>query len=536
MDLIINNPQLKLITSKANVCVSVWGRGCGKTTAIAIEMHMIKKAMPRSTTLIVGATYKQIEEFTFPSVIKALEMLGYHRNIHYVAGVAPPKHWELPLYPPLHSYKNYIIFPCGTAFQTISQSKNSTSPRGKSVQSIITDEYLMIDKVAFDDEIAKTNRGDDDRYGHSYLNHSVFHHTSMPLGTEGAHILDEGSHYLTEGFDYRHICDSLADVQLEVIDLLLRGKDTSEAIAEMIEVGRKRNFHTVNGKFYSEANAFDNLEVLGFDYVIRERNRSADVKAFQREILNKYVRRIDAGFYANLNRKHHTYTFDDLLEIDLNAFNTPDCRNDADLIATLPIELGLDWGSRINFAAIGQDVKGLNEFQFIKNLFVKEPLILDDLADLIADYYSPHPTKILYVWYDKFGNVNQANSRMTYAQQFRDRLSKRGWDVRLKTTGSANVDHSKRYLIWSRLLTELDFRYPKLKFNRDRCRELLISMETAPTKENRGILQKDKGSEKKNIAQEFATHGSDAADAIIWGKYGDLLRSDSGASFRPSFK
>lgn len=536
MGLILNNPQLKLITSRANECVSVWGRGTGKTTMIAFIMHMITKAMPRSTTLIVGSTYKQIEEFTFPSVIKALEMLGYYRNIHYVAGQDPPKHWDLPIEPPLRGYRNYIIFPCGTAFQIVSQSKNSTPPRGKSVDAIITDEYLMIDKVAFDEEISKTNRGNDDRYGHSYLHHGVFHHTSMPIGTEASHILDEGSHYLLEGFDHRHICDTLADVQLELIDTILAGKDSTEHFKEMQEIGRKRDFRTINGKYYSEANSLDNIDVLTFDYIVRERRRTDDIKSFQREILNKYVRRIDAGFYANLNRKLHTYSQDDLLEIDLSAFKRADCSNDSDIISTLPLEIGLDWGSRINFATICQHVKGLNEFQFLKNIFVKEPFIIDDLADKIADYYSPHRTKVCYVWCDNYGNVSQANSRLTYAQQFRDRLVKRGWDVRLKTIGSVNTSHAKRYLLWSRLLSEQDTKYPKVRFNRDRCRELLISMETAPTKENRGTLQKDKSSEKKNIDQEFATHGSDAADAVVWGKFGSLLSSDSGTTFKSSFR
>jgi hypothetical protein len=533
-DLVLNNPQIRLLLSKAKEWICVWGRGTGKTTMIAVLMHLIVKYMPRSTTLIVGATYKQIEEFTFPSVIKALEMLGYHRNIHYVAGIAPPNHWDLPIEPPLRGYHNYILWPNGAAFQIISQSKNTTPPRGKSVDAIITDEDLMLDHERFGEEIGKTNRGNEDtKLANCYLHHGLFRFTSMPIGTEASHILDEGSHYLAEGFDYRHICDTLADVQLEIVDQVLRGEDTTEAFKEMIEIGKKRNFHTVNGKYYSEANSLDNLEVLKFDYIIRERQRTVDVKGFQREILNKYVRRIDAGFYASLDRKVHTRTFEDNKEIDFNSFRSSDCTNDADVISSLPLEVGLDWGSRINFAAIGQDVKGLKEFQFIKNLFVKEPFIIDDLADKFADYYEPHSTKVSYVWYDKHGNVNQANSRLTYAQQFADRLSKRGWDVRLKTTGSANISHSKRYMLWSRLFTEKDTRkYPKIRFNRDRCRELLISMETAPTKENRGFLQKDKKSESTNMDQEFATHGSDAADAVIWGKYGDLIRSDSGRAFR----
>jgi hypothetical protein len=50
-----------------------------------------------------------------------------------------------------------------------------------------------------------------------------------------------------------------------------------------------------------------------------------------------------------------------------------------------------------------------------------------------------------------------------------------------------------------------------------------------------GKLQKDKSSERKSsgVLPEEATHFSDAADKIVWTKYGEKLK-DKGGSFVPA--
>ena len=69
-----------------------------------------------------------------------------------------------------------------------------------------------------------------------------------------------------------------------------------------------------------------------------------------------------------------------------------------------------------------------------------------------------------------------------------------------------------------------------MRFNGDRCRFTLISMNNAMIKDVDGKLQKDKSSERRTsgVLPEEATHFSDAADKIIWTKFGGGLKEKSG--------
>ena len=54
-----NQPQLRYLTAKGKKeGVSIWGRGTGKSTILAWDMHEIVRTMPRSCWVIVGSTYK----------------------------------------------------------------------------------------------------------------------------------------------------------------------------------------------------------------------------------------------------------------------------------------------------------------------------------------------------------------------------------------------------------------------------------------------------------------------------------------------
>lgn len=68
-----------------------------------------------------------------------------------------------------------------------------------------------------------------------------------------------------------------------------------------------------------------------------------------------------------------------------------------------------------------------------------------------------------------------------------------------------------------------------------KCRFTLISMNSAMIKDVYGKLQKDKSSESTSfgVLPEEATHFSDAADKIVWTKFGEKLK-DKGGSFVPA--
>ena len=94
---------------------------------------------------------------------------------------------------------------------------------------------------------------------------------------------------------------------------------------------------------------------------------------------------------------------------------------------------------------------------------------------------------------------------------------------------------SDKYLLWGFILREEREKLPLVRFNGDKCRFTLISMNNAMIKDVDGKLQKDKSSERKTsgVLPEEATHFSDAADKIVWTKFGEKLK-DRGGCFVPA--
>jgi hypothetical protein len=158
-------------------------------------------------------------------------------------------------------------------------------------------------------------------------------------------------------------------------------------------------------------------------------------------------------------------------------------------------------------------------------MYVKHPQILDDLAKEFTRYYQYHLCKEVYFHYDHTGNSRQANSDLTYSEQFAKILRAKGWKVYLVSKGAA-PEHKDKYLLISRLLSELDPRHPRLRFNKHNAKALLLSMSLAPVSEVNGVVKKNKNSERSStIPAEQATHLSDTFDILVWGLYQHLLSS-----------
>ena len=76
-------------------------------------------------------------------------------------------------------------------------------------------------------------------------------------------------------------------------------------------------------------------------------------------------------------------------------------------------------------------------------------------------------------------------------------------------------------------LAETDRRFPIKRFNAQRCKYILISMNNTRVRQSpsTGKFEKDKSSERNDsILPEEATHFGDVVDQRIWTKYGDLLQ------------
>ncbi|MDJ1472843.1 hypothetical protein [Xanthocytophaga flava] len=530
----LNKAQLRILSCGAKEAVFNGPRGVGKSTGIAWLVKEVVEKMPRSSWGICGNTYMGILTRTLPTTVAGLEKLGYIKDVHFFVGRRAPEQlrWPMPLTQPL-KFDHFIHFYNGTGFHLISQDKGGGSARGLSLDGVITDEALMINKEQFDQDVVPTLRANLRRFGHIPFHKGQFHFTSMPYGNEGKWIMDFGNYYeRQDNYDFIYLRNEIIKLQLQFLDNPDRNfrirtwEQLQKLEKECVFYRQKRGKD--KGKFYMEASAFDNLKNLGLDYYTRERAKAASEFTFQVEYLGKRTDKIEGGFYPYLSDLHRYSTYDNdylhSLEYDLEKIGLIDSRADSDCIATQELWLGADWGSKINCLSIGQTRE--YGFDFINAMFVKTPQILDDVAKNFCNYYKYHLKKVVNFVYDHTGNTQMANSKLTYAEQFTKILEEHGWTVYRLTEGAANF-HNDKYMLLSRLLKENDPHLPKLRFNKNNCKYLLISMDNAPARDGKNGIEKVKTSEKSTtIPQETATHFSDSGDLIICHLYGDLLDTE----------
>lgn len=548
----LNRPQQRFVTSLpyCHGGTQVWGRGTGKSTVIAFLIDLIVRNMPRSSWAIQGSTYQQILTRTLQGTMASLEKLGYYRDVHYVIQKKPPRQWgwELPWEAPL-KFEHYITFynPKGcVGFHLYSQDREGSS-RGPNVDGIICDESLTINPEIFYAEAKMTNRGNDDLFSHMPWHHGIFHFTSMPYGNSGEWLLKQGAYYDDAHYNHRKISNAIADLQIQFLD----EKDKKVRLdiwRDVVDYQKKLRYfpNPKSGHFYSEANSFDNIENLSLRYIQEAYDDAPSRLLFQVEVLNKYQGSIDGSFYQGLDRDIHgykgkfEYNYLDNLEFDKDKLAKLNSRQDADCDADAPLELGLDFGAKINWITVAQFKKPLNALYFIKNFYVKAPKILDDVARNFCEYYEPHRRKVAHIYPDAQGNNMVANSKRTYTDQFCDVLKKNGWVVIVKSKARTNPFHHEKHLIWANLLRATrdtgKSSWPKIYFNLMNCKELFFAMEQTPSVDNKGLIGKDKSSERKlTYNRQEATDSTDAADQIVYEMFRTLINKSS-SIFSPIMK
>jgi len=546
VELKLNRPQFRFVAllTVLKRAVSIWGRGTGKSFVIALLIDLIVKNMPGASWAIQGATYKQILSLTLQGTLAAMEKLGYVRGIHYVWGKQPPKNWILPFEAPLN-FEHYIVFfhpeRC-VGFHLYSQDRKG-SARGPNVDGIIADESLTLDENMFFQEAKMTNRGNDDRFGHLPYHHGIFHFSSMPYGKSGKWLLETGNYYEEDRYNYRRLSNQIIELQLE----FLKEADPKlklEIWPEILKLQAQFRFYkSKKGMLYSEANTFENIANVGLRYIQEAYDDAGDITLFLVEVLNKNIETIESSFYPGLDKHTHGYkgAFDysmiDNMELtekdDLSVIDKAGARLDADCVGNHPLELGLDFG-KINWVVVAQHFRSINTIKFIRNIYVKTPKIIDDLAAEFCDVYASHPHKVAHIWPDAMGNDDVANAKITYTQQFCAYLKDNGWTCIIKQKSKKQPEHHYKYLLWARCLNpnwvKKDARYPIVRFNLINCKELVFAMENTPAMDKgNNVIAKDKSSEQKlpMAKREEATDSTDAADQILYGLFKDLVKDNT---------
>lgn len=534
-DIYFNEAQLLSLIVDANQEYCVAGRGTGKSSRVlAPRSRRNMLFMPRSVGAAMGETFQQLLTRTLPSVINGWEQLGFVKDVHYVIGQRPPKKWKWPEpYEPPLSYKYFIACYNGSGIHLVSQDRPGSS-NGLNLDWLMGDEAKYLNYDQFLEETLPAMRANRTKFGHLSYHHSICFTTSMPTAADAKWILKK-----EEEMDVEQI-KLIKAVMYDVIELEKELRERSKGYHNAIKAKLKKRYELLNqlrkdAVYYWEASTLDNIHVLGVDYIRKMRRILPDF-IWDTEILNKRPESVENGFYPQLSMEKHTYSrynnayLESLIEdskgvvnYDMSRISEIDCQQDGDLIPGVPLWIAVDWGDRINCMSVAQRLG--NEIRYLNAMHVKKPAILDDLAKKFSDYYRHHNVKYVNFAFDHTGHAGVANSNKTYAEQFADELKKHGW--RVNTIGKRKAPfHHEKYLIWSKILAEVDDKLPHVRFNKHNCKNLLVSMMNAPALMGSKGVEKDKRSERKEkIPQEDATHYSDTADILLDAMFGNPLKS-----------
>lgn len=482
----LNLPQMVAAFSRAPALFLEWGRGTGKTTMYGYRWSQILSEMPRSTGLLIGPTYQAILTRIVPSLVQGLEMFGIYQGLHYFIGKQPPRGWRSSwgtAYQPPAKFDKYITFWNGVGVHLISHDVPGDG-RGLNTDWISGDEAALLDPSKLQENTNPTLRGTNKQaFRKSRFFGSKFYSSSTPLTPEGTWF----TAYEEKAALY---------------------PDQVNFISATCE----HNLHNLKEGYLEEA------EQDAYSHWV-----------FEAEYKNIRPKFTKDGFYPLLDSDIHCYNNYDYRHYQ-KVGQSADCRGDADLTRGVPLILSVDWGATINCLTVNQHLRSINEYRTLKSMFVlgEEQKIQDDLFNEFHQYYKHHQPSCneIYLHYDKSGNHQTGNTRMTRAKQAQAQLEALGWRVRLMTKGSNNPQHELKHMLWNMILKEDNPILPRYRMNKSNCRELYISMHHAKAVPGRnGDIRKDKASEKSSkIPRQEATDLSDANDNAPFHLFYDILR------------
>jgi hypothetical protein len=466
--------------------VNLWGRGTGKTTSIGDISRQIARDMPRGVGAFVSPTYQFFLTKIIPSLTAGLELQGLYNGLHYFIGRKPPAGWNWPIpYQPPSKWDHFITFYTGFGYHLISQDLTGDG-RGLNLDVVVSDESALLSKPKLDETVIPALRGSNrTAFNKAKTFGSQIHHTSMPITNAGRWILN------------------------------LEEKQNTSKHIKVIRANCKVNLQNLIPGYLE--NAKTEIEPYKFDT----------------EYLNKNPKKVERSFYGLLDEDKHGYN-----NFNYNYWvaNKPlSCVGDADVDAKTPLLIGIDWGAVINSLVVCQHDQHAHELKALKSLYAlgDRGEMQDDLASAFCKYYSAHPTKTVYMYYDNTGNVRTGNSRSTRADQFKKILVANGWTVVARTEGGTNPHHDKKHHLWEVLLSESNPSLPRFRINLSNSRDLLLSMINAQAKVNDKGVSKDKTSERRLSGEQrvLATDLSDAIDTIVFTMFNTKLRTGSYQSF-----
>lgn len=524
-----NLPQLEFSLIRPNLGVCIWGRGTGKTEGPGAEFILRNVIdMPGSLGGIVSITYDKLLNMIIPALKVGWARMGFKENVHYWVRKEPPGSLNIPeAYRQPDTNQHLIKWWNGSAQLLISIDRLHIA-NGASLAYIYADEVKFFPREKFK-EVFLTLRGQSHLYGHLSCCESMLLTTDQPrpeMPGEWIYDLEKESDPETAGviMAVEHEL-SLLKAKLDTCKFKSTYKKiTKEIEGYLSDVNKIRKTLT----YVSRASTLDNVHALGIS-VIENYNKTLTSYEFSLSVLNKKPDQSENSFYHLLSDERHGYYAPNIDYIDNldNSIRVKDCRWDGDLDLHVPLEIGCDYNSAINWVTIGQEKE--SSFDIVNSMYVVKPKKIKDLVEKFDKYYAAKKevsTAIIF-HYDHTAIGSNAKDDISFADEWINQLTAKGWQVYSNYFGQSS-GHRSRYFLWEAVLSGgADF--PKFRINLANNIDLMISLRATVTKKDRkGNFEKDKTSElKKTIPPEHATHGGEALDSLIWAKYRPRVKTES---------
>lgn len=490
----------------------VAGRGTSKTTQIIAErMQEIVLDMPGSLQILICNTYTNARTNIVPSLITGWQNYkGWIDGRDFVVGIRPPNHWKR-CYTPLVSYKNAISFPNGVVV-VIGSLEMVSGLAGNSYQHAYADEVKYDDKSKID-IIIPALRGNN-HYPHSPYYLGTTFATDLPNLTKGNHdwVMEKEKDMDLEKVKIAfYVGHQINEINKKIINAIKNRKhsDLKKLIANKARWMVKHFKVRKNLSMFMISSTFANIDVLSFDY-IKNMFKSLGEEEFKQSVLS-IKSTLEAGdkFYTGLD-DHHFYASENAeYSESLGLKGTPDCQIIKNLQIFEELDAGVDFGKMISMV-IGQE-KG-KEYHCLKNFYTLVPQSSRELADHFIKFFKPHKKKVLNMYYDRSGNQYESNDR-AWSKEIKDCIeiledgSRSGWRVNLMSKGQATIYQAQEYMLLKNILEEKNPKLPKLRIDKEQCRELKSSMEMTKikiktdVKTSKKTIHKDKSSEKLTLHQ-----------------------------------
>lgn len=544
-ELYVNRIQQMAMLLNPWELVLLIGRGAGKSPVQAYRFYRVVTEMPRCTLALAGPTYVNLMERTVPPLLRYLqEHYGWREDVHYVVGKRPPESWPKPLIPVLE-YKHTICTYTGAVAYLGSLDRPG-------ILNSLSLQYYSLDEARFNDyerltkDLMPAVRGDRLAFKDCPLLYGRTITSDLP--------------YLEDKADWLYQIESRMDKEQikllyglsakvnELHKMVISSEDEAETERLMKRIAywnNRANIVRRHSTFFAITSSLVNIDVLGVDYF--KNNSDPDINpkhVFRTSFLSIKPLSVEEMFYGQLKAKHfyraaYNYDYVDQFYIKhgVNSKKQLNCNRDTDVRLDLPLYLGLDFGNMNSLPVTQYHDAGSNpnvqsELRIIKEFYVLIPSKLDDLAKDFAEYYEPMTKKQLHLYYDRAGNNKLANSRKTYAEHFRDALTAYGWTVWLESRGWGNIPHESKHILINDILSEeKPEQYPIIRINEDNCPCLKSSLNLAPAEKYKGMVRKNKKSEKLPLQRlpRESTNLSDAFDYVVWGLFRQLLKHKKGS-------